>query len=580
MRLIQNSIDIIGLSNSVDLLSASVSYWYGITGPAGPTGPTGPQGIQGATGAGVGSLQVSSGSYSVILSSDLVQVRGTASGTFSIAIGDLATASNQESLAFGRSSLSSGDYTIAIGSDSRATASQAVSIGRFSRATGVGSIAILGTSSANDAISMGRGARAEAVDSISIGRGSRATLSINSRGQIAIGGDAIGTGGLAIGPAANNGSSGGTIILGEAGSATFRAVTSVIIGRNANVGNLAASPCNDCVVIGDGARANGDRSMALGRFVYADTVGTTLLGVNSSSLSGTGFNTAIDGTVTGVDVLAIRGNATGTGTICIGGGWRYITPLGTVGGGSTASGTEAIVIGKRSVGSGVNSLSIGGDNRTSATQSIVIGSSASSTHTNAIVIGQGLNSLQANTTHVQNLSIFSLTSSVGSNVIVGSNGVLVATASPTFSYGSFYDTTTQSNAGATAVNYMSFDTTDLSYGVSIVSSSQITMAKAGIYNIQFSAQFDKTDAGDDDVEIWLVKNGTNVDNSTTVLTLTGNNNRVVAAWNFYVSASASDYYQLAWHSSDVDMRILSRATQSNPDRPAVPSIILTVNQLP
>jgi hypothetical protein len=51
MRLIQNSIDIIGLSNSVDILAASVSGWYGITGPAGPTGPQGNTGATGSTGA-------------------------------------------------------------------------------------------------------------------------------------------------------------------------------------------------------------------------------------------------------------------------------------------------------------------------------------------------------------------------------------------------------------------------------------------------------------------------------------------------------------------------------------------------
>jgi hypothetical protein len=68
-KLILNSVDIIGLSQSVDLLIASVSYWSGVTGPTGPqgdpgptgsqgpqgdigpTGPQGPQGIQGDTGA-------------------------------------------------------------------------------------------------------------------------------------------------------------------------------------------------------------------------------------------------------------------------------------------------------------------------------------------------------------------------------------------------------------------------------------------------------------------------------------------------------------------------------------------------
>jgi len=77
-------------------------------------------------------------------------------------------------------------------------------------------------------------------------------------------------------------------------------------------------------------------------------------------------------------------------------------------------------------------------------------------------------------------------------------------------YGSFYSTVDQTNAGATSANKMAYNTTDLSNGVSIVSDSRITMANAGVYNIQFSAQLDKTDSGDDTVQIWLQKNGSNI----------------------------------------------------------------------
>jgi hypothetical protein len=146
-------------------------------------------------------------------------------------------------------------------------------------------------------------------------------------------------------------------------------------------------------------------------------------------------------------------------------------------------------------------------------------------------------------------------------------------------YGSFYDTTTQTNPSATGSNIMTFNSTDISDGVSIVNNSEITIDNEGVYNIQFSAQFDKTDTGVDEVEVWLRKNGANVPHSTTVLTLNGNNDRVVGAWNFFVTADTGDYFQLVWHSLDLDLRILTRATQSNPDRPEIPSIILTVNKV-
>jgi hypothetical protein len=146
-------------------------------------------------------------------------------------------------------------------------------------------------------------------------------------------------------------------------------------------------------------------------------------------------------------------------------------------------------------------------------------------------------------------------------------------------YGSFYDTTTQTNLGATYANIMTFNTTDLSYGITIASQSQITFAKSGRYNIQFSAQIDKTDSGSDEVEIWITKNGQNISWTSTTLELNGNNVELVAAWNFFVDVQKNDYIQLKWHSNDVHMRLLTRGTQSNPNRPAIPSIILTVDEI-
>ena len=141
-------------------------------------------------------------------------------------------------------------------------------------------------------------------------------------------------------------------------------------------------------------------------------------------------------------------------------------------------------------------------------------------------------------------------------------------------YISAFDTTTQTNPGATFANAMTFNTTAASNGIYITQSSRITFEHGGVYNIQFSAQVEKTDSGNDEIEIWLSKNGQNVDWSNTTLELSGNNVELVAAWNFVATFSSGDYCELYWHSNDIDMRILTRGTQSNPDRPSIPSIIL------
>jgi len=151
----------------------------------------------------------------------------------------------------------------------------------------------------------------------------------------------------------------------------------------------------------------------------------------------------------------------------------------------------------------------------------------------------------------------------------------------TGSYGSFYDTTTQTNPAANVPRSMSFNSTDITNGVSISGSTSpfntyIKTENAGIYNIQFSAQVEKTDSGTDEIVIWLRKNGIDLTDSATKLTLSGNGTKVVAAWNWFVSSAANDYYQIIWVSADTGMRLYAEPIN---DTPGIPSVILTVNRV-
>ena len=146
--------------------------------------------------------------------------------------------------------------------------------------------------------------------------------------------------------------------------------------------------------------------------------------------------------------------------------------------------------------------------------------------------------------------------------------------SSSFSVGAFNSTITQSGSAAVSQS-MTFNNTDISNGVSIVSNSQITLANTGTYNIQFSAQL-LAPTGADTIWIWLKKNGTNVSNTGTKLVLK-NNEASVAAWNFVVPANASDYFELVWQSLDGHATLLTEAAAGN--YPAIPSVIVTVTQV-
>lgn len=160
----------------------------------------------------------------------------------------------------------------------------------------------------------------------------------------------------------------------------------------------------------------------------------------------------------------------------------------------------------------------------------------------------------------------------------GPVGPTGATGAPGY-HGAFYSTVTQTNPSASASNVMTFNGTSSASGVTVASSSQITVTYAGFYNLSFSAQLDKTDSGDDDIEIFLIHNGNQVAYSNTKVTLAGNAAKSVAAWNWVIELAAADHVEIGWFSADLGMRLHAEAAGTNPARPAIPSVIATINQI-
>lgn len=126
----------------------------------------------------------------------------------------------------------------------------------------------------------------------------------------------------------------------------------------------------------------------------------------------------------------------------------------------------------------------------------------------------------------------------------------------------------------------SFSTTDFSYGGITISGSysdKIKIANEGVYNIQFSAQVDKTNSSNANVFFWMSKNGTDIPwTNTDVAMFGGSNEAAVAAWNFFVSGTTGDYFQLMFGASN-DNIVIETATPAI--GPAIPSLILTVNRV-
>jgi hypothetical protein len=143
-------------------------------------------------------------------------------------------------------------------------------------------------------------------------------------------------------------------------------------------------------------------------------------------------------------------------------------------------------------------------------------------------------------------------------------------------YGSFCNTVSQTNAGTTSANVVTFDTTTTGDGVSLTAGTRLTAANAGVYNLQFSMQVSKSDDGNDDIDIWLRLNGSNVSNTNSRVTLTATGDTKLISRNYVVTLAASGYVELVWSSADINMSLPAYAGGSNPSRPAIPSVIATL----
>jgi len=185
----------------------------------------------------------------------------------------------------------------------------------------------------------------------------------------------------------------------------------------------------------------------------------------------------------------------------------------------------------------------------------------------------------------------------GSNTFSGSQGIsgslyvseslyvtneIYLNGNKLFNYGQFSDTTTQSGSANTAYS-MKLNTTDIAHNISVVSGTRLTVANTGIYNLQFSAQLDNTSNTNEIVDIWVAITGSNVANSNTQVAINkaqaGNSGKLVAAWNYLLPLSASNYVELKWSSNGGGIILSASDSASNPTRPGIPSVIVTMTQI-
>jgi hypothetical protein len=142
-------------------------------------------------------------------------------------------------------------------------------------------------------------------------------------------------------------------------------------------------------------------------------------------------------------------------------------------------------------------------------------------------------------------------------------------------YGSFYDTTTQAATVINTAKAITFNTTDLSQGVFLSTTSRVMVDTEGIYNFDTSFQLDKTAGGTGIFDFWFRLNGVDVTDSASRIRVQGNNAEVFSSLNYFFDLKANDYVELMFAVTDLSVEVA--AFPAAAPHPGIPSIILTVN---
>jgi hypothetical protein len=146
-------------------------------------------------------------------------------------------------------------------------------------------------------------------------------------------------------------------------------------------------------------------------------------------------------------------------------------------------------------------------------------------------------------------------------------------------YGAFENTATQTLTANTATA-MVWSQTDYANGVSLSSSSRLNVTATGIYNLQFSTQFQNTDTSLHDANIWLRINGTDVVGSTGLASIPnshgGTPGHTITGWNFFLSLNKNDYVELYCSVDSTQVTIQAYAAGTSPTRPSTASNVVTL----
>jgi hypothetical protein len=151
-------------------------------------------------------------------------------------------------------------------------------------------------------------------------------------------------------------------------------------------------------------------------------------------------------------------------------------------------------------------------------------------------------------------------------------------------YAMLMSTVDQPNPDPTAANALTFDQVNFANGISVVDNSKIYASCAGQYLVTMTLQAENGENDTKNLDVWAVNSGTIYPYSRRSYTLQPRKNasttstRVLALSGiFTVDDASTEYLEINWWGETTTVDLFAEAATTTPDRPAIPSAILTIN---
>jgi hypothetical protein len=150
-------------------------------------------------------------------------------------------------------------------------------------------------------------------------------------------------------------------------------------------------------------------------------------------------------------------------------------------------------------------------------------------------------------------------------------------------YGGFYDTAKQITPIATAT-VVKFNFMNFANNIAITNNNsglptRITAKNAGLYHIKYTLQFIKTDAGNDEVSIWIRRNSSAYANTNNTYTIIGLGIKNTLSNSFFVQLGNDDYVEIYYSLKNINTSLAGANPQLTPSRPATPAATVSMQRI-